>query len=423
MTSFFHSIRNYFSAGFHGRYFAILLRELAQSEPASFRKLTEAIEQKVNNSWWSTFSREFGEGRLNVKCEHEFQGANGKRRADIAVLRGTTPLLMLEVKEFDHLSPTNLDQVADYIRLAKNSSVGFICVYRFLPKSDVVKRIQSLSRELPVALMSYDEIHHALTPRTGNEASPVARLINAYLEDIGVGVYEEVFLKGKDKLTATLLLNQILGMPHRTRGGKILSDERVRQSPELLRAFLSNIEFIAEWSRLPNLECMPRAFNRRFWIDPLFDQAKLVNRIIKQQQEDGFENEDTLPRGMTEYVKGGRVYFEATGALKTTKVKNTIKGGPRLSLVIALALELGDAAKKEPPRCWVYASFGSFETTTKLTHDQTRSESNYLKSLSQEVVLRETSKVIGSAKTKALKAIANTQLGRDLQKFTNPIAP
>ena len=95
--------------------------------------------------------------------------------ADGLAILQAKPRLLFEVKEFDHLNPTNLDQIVDYLRQVKKG-VGFVCVYRFLPQPDVVERIRELSDEYPATLLSYNEIHEALKP-AGTEVSPLARLI------------------------------------------------------------------------------------------------------------------------------------------------------------------------------------------------------------------------------------------------------
>src|ERR1700691_2951870 len=77
---FFHNIQGYFNQGFHGRYFAILLRELAQNEPTSFARLIQLLIRKSDSSFWHSVGTSLRKKQLTVQREYPFPGAGNKRR-------------------------------------------------------------------------------------------------------------------------------------------------------------------------------------------------------------------------------------------------------------------------------------------------------------------------------------------------------
>jgi hypothetical protein len=106
MSAFFSSIRNYFKNEYRGRYLSVILREIAQHEPQSFSLMIDQIAAaNPPLPFWREVSKDISGGDLTVKCEHPFVSKIKKtRRADLAVLRGKDHVVLMEVKEFDHLA-------------------------------------------------------------------------------------------------------------------------------------------------------------------------------------------------------------------------------------------------------------------------------------------------------------------------------
>src|SRR5271154_2974762 len=115
MSAFFSSIRHYFKAEYNGRYLSGILREVAQHEPTSFSLVIDQIAAPSPLPFWREVSRGISDGELTVKCEHPYAGRIKNRRADLAILRGNAPIVLMEVKEFDHLAPQNPEQLSDYL--------------------------------------------------------------------------------------------------------------------------------------------------------------------------------------------------------------------------------------------------------------------------------------------------------------------
>ena len=76
MSAFFVSIRDYFKSEYNGRYFSLILRELAQHEPLSFCLLINEIAATSNPTFWKEISKGVLNGELSVECERSFQGAS-----------------------------------------------------------------------------------------------------------------------------------------------------------------------------------------------------------------------------------------------------------------------------------------------------------------------------------------------------------
>jgi hypothetical protein len=412
MSSFFNSIRNYFDAKYDGRYFSVLLRELAQNEPESFSSIIDDIAENHRLPIWNKISVEIRDRNLDAKCEHHFPGRKKRRRADLAFLRAKTPVVLMEVKEFDHLNPENLRQVLDYLNQV-SAELAFVYIYRFLPERDVYNAIlREQRRGRPVALVSYDKIYLALKNST-DQNRPLAILVCSYLEDIGVGVYRDIDVKRKNGGAAKFLLAQMLGFPGAAGMGKLQSDAAVRAGPELVKALLGNIEVVGEWIRAANEKNTPQHFSRRFWIDPQFNYKKLRKAL----RACGDEN-DRLPDGMWSYVEGGTAYFVSTGAIRTrTKKKGQDR---RLVIEVGFGLELEKGNKSIRP--YVYCQFSSFGygKALDLSRDSTYCDSDYLRSFpSQDAALRAFNGVLKKSLNKALRK-ASAPVAAGLRQFHVP---
>lgn len=93
MTGFFYDIRSLFTAKHSGKYLSMLLRELALREPKDFAKIFEITGEDKTA---------LVKNKLQIEREWRFFGRQGNiRRADLALLKGGEPILLLEVKEDD----------------------------------------------------------------------------------------------------------------------------------------------------------------------------------------------------------------------------------------------------------------------------------------------------------------------------------
>jgi hypothetical protein len=131
MTGFFYDIRGFFDAKYSGRYLSLLLRELGRREPELFSRVF-GLPPDVSKS--------IRKGEMQVEHEWHFETKQGtKRRADLVVLKGGEPILLVEVKEDDVKNQGNPKQLADYLlMLSATSSPGgrqarFVHVSRFSP--------------------------------------------------------------------------------------------------------------------------------------------------------------------------------------------------------------------------------------------------------------------------------------------------
>jgi hypothetical protein len=316
-------------------------------------------------------------------------------------------LLFIEVKEFDNSNPTNPQQLSDYLDLVRKD-VGLIYVYRFLPELEFYNKIlQPMKQGKPVVPLSYDEIYEALARQT-EPNRPIAKLVCSYLEDIGVGIYRKIELKGEQGSAAKFLLAQMLGFPHAAGMGRLQGADSVRAGPELLKALLGDIEYIGEWIRQANLKIVPQHFNQRFWINPKFDHKKLRNAL--RNGDDVIEQ--LPPAGIWKYVQGGTMYFESTG---TIRIRRRISDY-RLNVVVGIGLELDRGDKVKP---YVYSYF---QHGQQFGEDDTYDESDYLPSFpTQDFALSLLSKRINRSLKLAQKQ-AHGLVASALEEFNLPSA-
>ena len=420
MSSFFQSIRNYFKTKYDGRYFSVLLRELAQNEPNSFSSIIDHIAESSQLSIWKQISREIHDRTLEPVCEHKFQGRTQRRRADLTFLRGEKPALLMEVKEFDHLNPENPEQLSDYLRQV-SAEQCFVYIYRFLPQPEICQKIaHEQQRKRPVGFISYDKIYSALKTLT-NQNRPLATLVRSYLEDIGVGVYPDIDLKHKDRTAAMFVLVQMLGLSQYNRMGRLQGDQSVRAGPDLIKALLGNIEVVGEWIKAANTKSITNRFTRRLWINPHFNHKKLRRALGASGN-----TTDELPDGIWPYVEGGTVSFVSTGSIGTKKKKGKGRvSGPRPSNRRSLYIEVGLRLelKKEDRAVGVsvYAEIHSFDFGKKweLPYGETYCELRLPSFPKQDAALRAFQRVLKRSKKKADKN-AKPPVRAFLGKFNIP---
>jgi hypothetical protein len=408
MSSFFYSIRDYFKSEYNGRYFSILLRELAQNEPRSFCAIIDRVSQKSSSAHWKTISAGLREGTLNAICEHGFLGRTQRRRSDVAFLRENRPVLFIEVKEFDNSSPTNPQQLADYLDRVRDD-LGLIYVYRFLPELEFYNKIlRPMKQGKPVVPLSYDEIYEVLA-RQMEPDRPVAKLVCSYLEDIGVGIYTEIDLKGDEGSASKFLLAQMLAFPQAAGMGRLQGADSVRKGPELLKKLLGNIEYIGEWIRDENLKIIPQHFNQRFWINPEFNHKKL--RRALRDSGDVVEGLPPEGEGICNYVEGGTIFFVSQG---TIRLPSNDGSGYRPGVVVGIGLELNKGSKIKP---YVYSCFYYGK---QVDGDETEESSDYLKSFpTRDEALIQFRRCLGHSLKRAQKQ-AHGAFSSVLQKFKIP---
>lgn len=408
--SFFYSIRNLFKQEYHGRYFAILLRELARHEPSSFEALFELLSKRNKRFDFQFLSKELRHGNLEVTKEYEFFRGKTSRRgrfADLALLRQGIPIVLFEIKEFDGKNKGNSDQIAQYINEISNGeakSSGFVFVSRFAPESNIARQLDDASKTLPVASIRYYELYRLLKERAGRE-NPLARMICDYMEDIGVTGYRKIDLKN-DQKQLIFLLTQLLGFPNRNGMGRWqASDNAVAGAPDLLAKLYGNLEMLGDWLRTANPDLIKVRFRRRFYTEPYFALQKLEKALTDRKKDS--EKIAILPGdGMAGYVKGGVVFFDGIGTLSSQK-------GDWLELGFGYALEvqMGD----QQCRLWLYSQFNSRQRLETTYH-----ETPYLNRFPDEAEAeREFSRLI-SKSVRAAKQHATGHLRKVLDTFRIP---
>ncbi|WP_441228225.1 hypothetical protein AB7813_14735 [Tardiphaga sp. 20_F10_N6_6] len=411
MSSFYHSITGYFDKGKHGRFLAILLLELARHEPQSFAALIEAHrapQRSKRAGFWRRKASIIKAGECSIEREYPFMGLKGERRADLALVTGKHVDIAFEVKEFDGAhSKHNTSQLEDYLRMVKPDR-GFVYVYRFLPDDRTRRRLEAeQEKDRPVALLSYDRIHSTLS-RLDQMKAPLARLLCSYMEDIGVGIYTKLNLRGDDKSAAIFLLSQILGMPHASGFKKNQSDQSVRRGADIIKLMYSNTEVLMEWMRHSNTKIMPKKSTRRLWINPVFDIKKLrgdLNVMPKASKP------RQLPKKMWPYVMGGDVYFESSCGIRSPASISR-----RLSLKIGISLSLRKEGKHVKAQFYAY-----FEPAARSEGDDIEPVESVItfptEETAQRIVLRLVEKLIEAART------SEQPIFRYLSDFELPITP
>lgn len=357
MSAFFSSIRRYFKSKYNGRYLSLILREIAVHEPRSFSLIIDQIVDASPLPFWKNVSRGILDGELTINCEHAFAGRRKKRRADLAILRGKEALVLMEVKEFDHLAAQNPEQLSDYLDKVSEDA-GFIHVHRFLPPPKETAKIErKINNGWPVAMLSYDQIYKAIRG-AAQEQRALGALLCDYLEEIGVGIYRQV--TRDDRKALAFLLAQMLGFPHQAGMGKLQSDATVRRGPQLISLLLSDVEIVGEWVREPNEDIMRTRCATRFWINPWLDHKRLRKNL-----RDSGNKTDALPKGLWRYVEGGLIYFVANVGVRNGHLATN----DYLHLELGFGLELEKAGSAV--RFFVYTGFKGRNIDIKDTYEDT----------------------------------------------------
>jgi hypothetical protein len=393
-------------------FFTAIARELADNEPLSFVQIIDDIRStshKDTRRFWDDIKYLLKSTNCVASVEHRFQG---DKRADVAFFEAEKLKLLIEVKEYDHLQPGTEKQMINYLaELRRRSDLGLIYIYRFEPQPEVIERAKAkIEMGQALALVTYNQVHLSLSkidPRRG----PIARLIVRYLEDIGVGIYQDIRLSGEDGKTAKFLLSQMLCFPHNNNLGKNQSDSVVRAGPELLKRLGGNMEALSEWVRAaPNNKIIQRRFNRRFYVRPKLDLDGLAKSLRKTEDVDNEEFK------IDPFVLGGSLYFQASGYLRMPKLKGKDR---RLSLEIGLGIQLSKGGKTV--RTLLYTSFTGYGVGGDVDYDTTGFDSGYFKGFPSEARAREElRKLLIRSRDKAKR---NSIAAKILREFEIPKLP
>jgi hypothetical protein len=386
MPSFFKDIKDYFHGGFHGRYFALLLRELARHEPESFA----AILRTTKIDRLKQIAIAARKGLLEIQAEFPFRGKNQRRRADLAINCADGPasklLLLFEIKEFDNKSIRNAAQLKDYLsRVGQDKNTIFLHISRFHPEAEQAELIEDAARTGRVASISYGEIHAALTTCKGS----IARMLREYLEDIRVGTYKEINCS-RDRQSLTFVLTRMLSFPHAHGIGKLNSGDAIAATAGWFEMMFNNLEFLSEGIRATNQSLFRKRFTRSFMSEPFLSLQALRRSLGKSSLQHGY-----APGGISKYVEGGEVYFHAHA---------NINGD--LSLQFGIVFDVEKGRKRSPVRLYLYAGFYGYRGSLSGRVDGPCSVSSWQTRLTEEKAGRVLRHVLREAKANAMQHAA-----------------
>lgn len=311
MASLFNDIKRYFKADYQGRYFELILLELAKFEPETFCRIFE-IEKRFIPS---------DSNSLRFVAEWRFRHEDKNPEADLALLDGDYPILLIEIKEDDVSNPKNLEQLERYISYARSqrmpgSPVKLAYVSRY-PLGNLLSDVIEKNSDL-VYEVGYRKILDGLRGGCG----PVGDLVADYLRDIGVAAYRQINMRdSKEGKALTYMVAKMLRLPHSHRLGKLNSDATITAIPELLEKIFGNLEVFGSRIRTSNRDTFRKAFTRGFLSCPQYDH-KAMKRVVDGKSDELGD------------APGGVVYFFTKGTLdrKVTGVWADIECGYALSL-------------------------------------------------------------------------------------------
>ena len=365
MVGFFIRVRGMFSADYSGRYMSTLLCELAYQDPVAFSRIF-GIDAATRDNLRS--------GALQIVPEWSFRvDGRSDRRADLAILRGGEPVLLVEVKEDDVASKRNPAQLADYLALVgmRKGATRFAHVSRYSPTvGDAAAMRQAEAKGLSVASLRYRDFYGALE-KSGKE---FCRLFCDYLKDIGVATYKTIDFESETK-ELTYFLVQSLGFPHKHGMGKLHSQRAVDGMPDTLAKLLGNLEVLGEWVQNPNASLFRHRFIRRYRPRQIFDVASLKKALASC---DGDLAE--MP-GNGKFVKSGFVDFSAHGAIGggTAGEDGEGTGSEWLTceIGVSFSIETKPAEKGLPPAMTFYACFYGAGLNWTKTYSAKRGGASY----------------------------------------------
>ncbi|MGH8605727.1 MAG: hypothetical protein ACREXR_23930, partial [Gammaproteobacteria bacterium] len=253
MGSLFSRLQSYFSAEFAGRYLAIILQE-------GFRYDAEPITRFLSKKF-PKLHLPRKKKHLSLSSEWRFPGKDSQKRADLVLLEGDTPLVLLEIKYSDNLMAAQLD---DYLIYCKNNKCKFILLTRSLIESK-----DQLDIERAQQTHSYlCELAHEFR----RSRSEVGKLIFDYFKEKGL-----VMNPVNERLLFNLL-HHFLNPP--TKSGRNTSEDFVSGGAMQLGAVLNNMRLLAAEVTPMIVRATGKTSARQatidFWVDSCFNRKKLA---------------------------------------------------------------------------------------------------------------------------------------------------
>jgi hypothetical protein len=139
-------VTTYFDQTYAGRYFGVILAELARIEPKSFLQILKASGLELPAS----YNEALLAGDIVIDLEWWFPDKS--RRADLALyLEKQHPILLAEVKVEDGLSERQLDDYISFIKRQRATRTCFLFLSRYAPLLKDSKLLQrAISDGMPV---------------------------------------------------------------------------------------------------------------------------------------------------------------------------------------------------------------------------------------------------------------------------------
>lgn len=244
-TRFFSRIRRYFKSKFAGRYFSVILAELARIEPNAFLQIIEAAKLTLPERYIDALKS----GGLNISLEWRFPGK--QKRADLVLhVEENVPIVLIEIKVEDELRKGQLNAylslVANGINNSKRNGSDrlpcFLLISRYPLKesADINAVASAFKKKMPVAELRAGRLHQILRSHDGT----VTRMLLEYLEDVGM-TYQTVDLK-HERNSLIHMAYKMIGMDG-ARQGRIRSHSSIEAIPNLMSQLLGNVEVLATW--------------------------------------------------------------------------------------------------------------------------------------------------------------------------------
>jgi hypothetical protein len=259
---FFSRITGYFKSRFEGRYFSVILTELARIEPKAFLEILKAANLTLPNQ----HAKDLLSGGLDIALEWRFP--HKRRIADFALCVKDNPVLLAEIKVEDDLHKGQLD---DYLSIVcqgvEHPSTGiqrpcFLLLSRYPPKdaSDSAAIETAAKAGMPVAQLRAGHLHKILEDHGGT----VTRMLCEYLEDVGM-TYQAIDLK-QDQSALIHMCYKMIGMPSGGQG-RVRTSSSIETIPNLMARLFGNVEVLSTWLYSERRNSFGNRFRRDFYID------------------------------------------------------------------------------------------------------------------------------------------------------------
>jgi hypothetical protein len=311
---FFSSIRNYFDKRYTGRYFGIILAELARTEPDAFAAIIRKAGVKLPKQHMKSLSA----GELTIDLEWSFH--KNKRRADLALyLDQDRPILLIEIKDEDGRTKSNAAQLKDYVSFIQKANsrkskledqCHFLVLSRYIPRDEDDSQLQiAKTNKLPVRQLRHGQIHEILH----GIGDTVARMLREYLEDVGMTCRDDIDLKKEDRKPLHYMANRLLGMSSREGLARIAGTPTIEAIPRLMEIFFGNLVVLGNWAYAHNKEVLGNNFRRHLAVNHDYNIAKnvLSDKLATAQKID-------LIKGNVSVV-GGNIVLYASAYLRCPK--------------------------------------------------------------------------------------------------------